>query len=60
MRVNLDEHLHICLLWTKKLGLKLTGPGEPNSKLYVLSGGTTPVDFPIMCEFYESFEKGSI
>ena len=57
MRVNSDDHLHICLLWPKISVLKLTRPGEPNSRLYVLSDGTTPVNSLIMCEFYDSIKK---
>ena len=41
---------YMCLLQPQILVIKLTRPGDPNSRLYVLSDGTTPVDFPIMCE----------
>ena len=41
-------------MWPQLLVLKLTVPGCPNSKLYVLSDGTTPVEFPIMCELYDA------
>ena len=54
---KLRWHPNICLLWPQILILKLTGPGNPNSRLlYGLSDGTTPVDFPIMCNFYDLFE----
>ena len=26
-------------------------PGDPNSRLYILSDGITPVDFTFMCQF---------
>ena len=39
------------------LVLKLTGPGDPNSSLYVLSDGTSPVNFLIMCGFYDSVKR---
>ena len=32
---------------------------EIHGRLYVLSDGTTPVDFLIMCEFYDSVGNGS-
>ena len=57
-RINSDDNQHICLLWPQILALKLTGPGDLNSRLYELSDGTTPVDFLIMCKFYDSVKKG--
>ena len=45
-------------LVTSILALNLTGPGDPNSILYVLSDGTTPVNFHIMCELYDSVKIG--
>ena len=58
MRINSDVHLLIFLLLPEILSLKLTRPGDPNSILYVLSDGTTPVNFFIRCEFYNSVKKG--
>ena len=49
-RVNSDDPQHIFLLWRQILVLKFTVPGCPNSRLYVLPEGITPVDFSIMCE----------
>ena len=43
---------------TSYFPIKSAVPADPNSRLYVPSYGTTLVDFPIMCEFYESVEKG--
>ena len=53
-RVNSNDHQHICLSWPQILVLKLTRPRDPNSRLYVISYGTTPVDYPNMCGFYNS------
>ena len=58
VRVNLDDHLHICLLWLQILVLKLNGPRDPNSRLYGISDGTTPVNFPIRCDFTIRLNKG--
>ena len=60
VRVNSDDHLCICLLWSQILVLKLSPPKNPNIWLYMLLYGTTQVDFPITWKIYESFEKGSI
>ena len=59
-RVNSDDHLYICLLCPQILVLKLTVTGYPNSIFYVLLDGTTPVDCPIVCKFYDLVGKGYI
>ena len=58
--VRMSYVYSIYLSLPKILVLNLTGPVDPKSRLYVLSDGTTRVDFLIMCEFYDLVLKGFI
>ena len=46
--------------WPQILALYFTQPRDPKRILYDLSDGTTPVNFPILCNFNDSIKNESI
>ena len=53
VRINSDDRLHICLLGTQILIIKLAVSLDPISRLYGILDGTI-INFPIMYNFYDS------